>query len=323
MYISTYLSYNDIILPENVLSNPYTPLKYSLQLFGILILVSTANKFNMANIIYKYLYLCTLLYVLVTDLYVMSLPRNTDSSFIFIFGNKFWLAYLNLLLASFIYYNQLKNNREKIKDKLVLFIILGMMFVVLKHADSTTGYLGTVIFAIFVLLKNKLHYILNKSLILVGSILILDIGFLILLIFMLSSSYLQYFIVEVLNKDLSLNGRVYIYEMLPQIMSIRPWFGFGCDNGYKAMAFLLDTQNAQNGLMFNYLDLGLSGSIIFFILLYKVAKCSISSIYNFPISIYIYIMILFSTYEITLSNSFLCISFLLLLNQSKKTYNLL
>lgn len=115
MCISTYLSYNDVILPENILSNPYTPLKYSLQLFGILVLVSVANKFNKANIIYKYLYLCTLSYVLITDLYVMSLPRNTDSSFIFLFGNKFWLAYLNLLLAALIYYNQLKHNREKIR----------------------------------------------------------------------------------------------------------------------------------------------------------------------------------------------------------------
>lgn len=197
------------------------------------------------------------------------------------------------------------------------------MFVVLKHADSTTGYLGTFIFAIFVLFKKKMQHIFNKPLILIGSILVLDIGFLVFILFMLSSPYVQYFIVEILNKDLSLNGRTYIYEMLPQIMSIRPLFGFGCDNGYKAMALILDTQNAQNGLIFNYLDLGLSGCIIFILLLYKIAKSRISSIYNFPIYIYIYLMILFSTYEITLSNSFLCITFLLLLNQSPKNHNLL
>lgn len=322
MCVSTYLSYNNLILPRNVLANQYVPLKYSLQLFGIMLLVSTANKYNMANIVYRNLYVCTLLYVIVTDVYIITLPSNTDSSFIFLFGNKFWIAYLNILLATFIYYNQLKKHRDGVNDKLIIFFILGMMFCVLKHADSTTGCLGTALFFIFILFKKKLYYLFDKRCFLTSSILILDIGFFVFLIFILSLPYIQYFIVDILHKDLSLNGRTYIYELLQQIIFLRPWFGFGCDNGYKAMVILLDTNNAQNGLIYNYLDIGLIGCIIFILLLYNISKYRISSIYNFPIYIYLYLMILFSTYEITLSNSFLCISFLLLLNTYKNNHSL-
>ena len=101
-------------------------------------------------------------------------------------------------------------------------------------------------------------------------------------------------------------------------MLLRPWFGWGCGNGYKAMAYILDTNNAQNGLIFNYLDVGIIGCIFFLLLLYKITCSANKSKYNFPICIYIFLMIFFSSYEITLSNSFLCVTLLLLLNLSHK-----
>lgn len=322
MCLSMYLIYSDNVLPNSDLSSPFIPLKYSFQLLGMLLLVIVANKYNLANIVYKYLYYCTLIYVVITDIYVLSLPPNTDSSFIFLFGNKFWVTYMNLLLASLIYYNQLKC-KHSARLRLMLFIVLAMMFIVLKHADSTTGEIGTVLFMIFVLLKRKLQLAFNKSSFFMGSLFVFDLGFLVLLSVLLSSTFVQYFIVEVLHKGLSLNGRIYIYELLPQIMLLRPWFGWGCGNGYKAMAYILDTNNAQNGLIFNYLDVGIIGCIFFLLLLYKIIWSAAKSKYNFPICIYIYLMIIFSSYEITLSNSFLCVTLLLLLNLSHKPIKVL
>lgn len=311
--ISTYLAEADSVLPNNLLANKFTPIKFSLQLLATLLLVVSINRHRLASVAYRCLLYCSGFYVLVVDAYVLSLPPNTDSAFMYIWGTKFWVAYMNLLFASFyLYIMMLKRKFGKLDNYLFMALLL-IIGIISKHADCTTGCIGVVIFMLALLVKRKFLHFFHRPRTFVGSLVLLDIGFFMFFMFMLSVPIIQYIIVNVLNEDLSLNGRVYIYELLPDIMDNRPFFGYGSGNGYKAMSWLLDTQNAQNGLIFNYLDIGVVGSILYLILVYQIVEKSIISFNNLPILIYLVIMIAISIFEISITNEFLCLTLFLLI----------
>ena len=85
----------------------------------------------------------------------------------------------------------------------------------------------------------------------------------------------QYLIVDILNEDLTLTGRTYIYTRMLDLMDTQPWFGYGNGTATFFTTYYIHEKltNTQNGLLNDYIDWGIIGVICLIILTYSVLKC--------------------------------------------------
>ena len=114
-------------------------------------------------------------------------------------------------------------------------------------------------------------------------------------------------IVDILNEDLTLTGRTYIYTRMLDLMDTQPWFGYGNGTATFFTTYYIHEKltNTQNGLLNDYIDWGLIGVICLIILTYSVLRSASSRINPFICLIYTYIVL--SSIEITLGLRFLAV----------------
>lgn len=117
----------------------------------------------------------------------------------------------------------------------------------------------------------------------------------------------QYLIVDILNEDLTLTGRTYIYTRMLDLMDTQPWFGYGNGTATFFTTYYIHEKltNTQNGLLNDYIDWGIIGVICLIILTYSVLRSASSRINPFICLIYTYIVL--SSIEITLGLRFLAV----------------
>ena len=117
-------------------------------------------------------------------------------------------------------------------------------------------------------------------------------------------SFVQYVVVDILGEDLTLTGRLGIYEILLEAMAQNPLWGWGQGNGMSFLGYFFSTPNAQNGL-FNYItDYGIIGAGLLLCLLYTVCK-RVQDEQSYPLLALIFTFIILSSVEITFNLQFI------------------
>ena len=141
--------------------------------------------------------------------------------------------------------------------------------------------------------------------------------------------FVQYIIVDLLGEDLTLTGRIYIYDAVLNVIEINPLWGYGIGNSYQLLHFLYDYPNAQNGFINLFLEQGIIGSVIVIFLSLLIVmnqvKNRIKEI-TFSMICLLYAMVLMAFVEITIDLWYLLLLSLLQITdkdiqQAKVNYN--
>lgn len=280
-------------------------LRYSLQFFALVFVTNSLIKTDGLKETVKNYFLISLLFVIVMDITVL-IGLDFDKTYYqnlvsYLFGNKFMLLYLHLqTFALMAFYGNLNNNK---KDYwYVLYAIIGLLMCV--RVNCVTGVVGIIVFSLmlFIPFNDKIKKALSKPISIFIMLLIVEI-----LLFISRTLYntsIGQYIVDLLNKGNSLNGRFIIYEILPHIMSSRFIFGYGYNS--SIITHILGYGNAQNGLLQYLLDLGIVGTLLFLINLYKSVNIEFESD-NWPLYCALYAFIICSLFEVCFKFNFFII----------------
>lgn len=291
-----YISSRDTFLAAVIFSAIILEIFFLFEYFTI---KSKTNK--LINI----LYYLTLFYVAITDMVLIIKPNlYIEKGMYYLIGNKFVVAYLHLQLIALYLQKGKLNNCIVRKNKLnIIFLCILTLFISLK-IECSTGIVGLLIMILLISSRKINQKILKKPL-LVIFILIVATLFLFLFSSILDNKLVSYFIVDVLQEDITLTGRMTIYQKINEVLSDHLWLGYGYGSSFEIMMNFMRAPNTQNGLLECILEQGIGATILFISLIYLVFKNTKNSKENIPSVIMIYIYILLSSVEITLGISFL------------------
>ena len=240
-----------------------------------------------------------IIFLLANDFMILIKPSLFGKNYLI--GNKFSVVYFHL--NAFIFY--LLHLDEKRKNLNIYYVILFILIVIgiisINKTGSGTFIVSITLFLILLLIPKKILY--NPKCLIITIFLCAIFPFIYNKV--LENSYVQYFIINVLNKNMNLTGRTVIYDYLPDIIGKRIWFGYGYGSSWEIIYNLIKYPNAQNGMIDFILENGIIGAsgFLYFItsMLKKNEYCSKWLI----ILVYIYVII--SIYEITYKINFICI----------------
>lgn len=307
------------------LKDSYTPSSYTL---GIMIAVVVLmyysfieylNNIHKVQILGKIFFKLCLFYCVVADLVTLSV--GIDNNF-FIGGGKFGISYLHLFLVVFYY---LRNNLcgIQVRNKNYYYYIL-YAFIISIYTECTTALIGSIVlFLIFKYKKTFSNKIFRPKTML--CILIFCALFPFIVPSLIYNPIVSYIIVDILGEDLTLTGRLGIYETLNEVISLRPIWGWGIGNGHYIMSYLYGTANAQNGVFNLVLEQGIVGFIVVIALwtrcLYEVKYRNNLSV-TFAVYSILLVLITMSMVEITIDTRFIVFTSFLLIKSYKSEYNI-
>lgn len=220
-----------------------------------LVLDNLLGKYDVSEII-TIVKRVLIVYLIINDITTFLTPIS-DNVFYFI-GTKFVVSYLHMFYLSMMMYklSEMKNNS---KVKIIIFYLYSIFIV--GRIRCSTGLVGlTLILIMWVITRKKDKLFAPKN--------TLAIIFICFFIFMNLNYFLelpvvQNIVVNVLREDLSLTGRMKIYENLNYVINEKPLFGYGYEN--TAVANFVGYGNTQNGIyeiLVNYGYFGLIGFMI-------------------------------------------------------------
>ena len=118
---------------------------------------------------------------------------------------------------------------------------------------------------------------------------------------------IQFFIVEILNEDLTLTGRLEIYDNDLEIISKKLFLGYGYGNSHDVMYDAIKAPNTQNGLLECVLNFGVLGTFILLLIIYNVFKNYDKNKNKIPLIIYIYAFSILGMVEVTINITYIAV----------------
>lgn len=257
-----------------------------------------------------------LFYCCVTTVVVL-LGINRD-----MWGGKFSICYIDVYL---VIVHCLLTGLKTAKDKRQLILLLFMTTLVSLLTKCSTIIVALLLIYTFLFSKNVvLSKILLKPLTMVVYLIFCSVILFYFSTWALSFEIVQQFILDVLNEDLTLTGRLVIYEKIQEVFTNDIWFGLGPGNYSMVVFFLTNCENAQNGLINLFLEIGILGVVAFIIWLYLMFRLSCRNINAFPLVVFIYAWITISAVEIPFSYmSFYVMAALFILFHTSPNNNIL
>lgn len=265
-----------------------------------IIMVSTEKNY-LDSFSKKCLYL-TIIYCILSIISVSLIGTSSKGTeMTYIFGNKFSTCYffvMALALFWFCYYQKI-TRYFRYKFFLILWGLFTLGFSL--YVYCYTAAIGSCLLTLGLLLPQRLEkMIINRKLVIVSILIAGFFPFFVQII--LNNSWVQYFVTNILGKTVGLTGRTYIYSLLPDIISAKPFWGYGYNS------FIVTTVagygNAQNGLMENLINYGFIGTLLLIITVSNSFKLKDNSIKYYGFVLMIYMLILCSTVEITFNYYF-------------------
>ena len=247
------------------------------------------------NIFYK----LTLFYVLVNDIVMLLIPKFFQINHTYLIGNKFEVSYLHIFLLILFYQLNINDINKSIGKKMKFLFISILAIAVSISVQCNTALIGCVIVIIFTLLGKVLKKILINNNIMIIFLVISD-SILLIGSSILSNPIIKYFIVNILGEDITLTGRMRIYNQIFPIINERFWVGYGYENNYSVLYKKIYAPNTQNGVLECIFLYGIISTVLILILMYLSMKNARNNVIMYPIIIIIYMYILLSSVEITL-----------------------
>lgn len=261
----------------------------------ILVYVDACCRLS-TEIVLKRVLVIFIVAILLNDLMMVVLPYNrSDSSTVYLIGNKFIVSYAHCLLSGLM----LVCYRDKITLNRMIVIIGAFMS---YFSGSSTGAMMMVAMFALTFVPAKTRFVIAKPLFLAASVAVLNI-----LIWGQANLFqmpeFQNFVVNVLHKNPNMTGREQLYAVTFDLVAMKPVFGWGYLTDIYRITF--GYGNAQNGLFHLITQCGILGTTVYFAglftsLLGKPAQNkSLFGIYAFLLC-----MVLGSSVEINLSFQF-------------------
>lgn len=247
----------------------------------------------------------TLFYVILTDVLLLLKPGlfNIYKSN-YLIGDKFFVAYAHLLLIA-LYWHKSINSQKKLRfsNKVIVCLMFILTFFISNNIESASGVVGCVFLFIFMIFNKKLSTICSRPLIV---ILFLVASCVLLLFFdtILKTPVMKFIIVDVLGKDITLTGRMWIYNSIFHILPNHFWTGYGHGSTFEICTKLLGAVNSQNGLLEILIQYGIPGVAAVLYLIYTAFKKVKLSNYTLPIVALIYTYMFLASVEITVNLQF-------------------
>lgn len=235
-------------------------------------------------------------------------PTHYQNLTLYLFGNKFMVAYLHMqLLGLYAEHMLLKHVNLSIRDKLKIIFIGVYSIWMCTVVSCSTGVVGNMIILLMVVcpFSENIKKRISNPFFVFGIILILNIS--IIGSDVLVNLPLFRFIVEdILNRNITLTGRYTIYQMLPDLISKKLWFGYGYNR--DIFSSLIGYGNAQNGILQYVIDCGMVGCIIFMINWFNSIKtCKTSFKEIWPLICTMYGFIVCGLVEVCFKTNFILI----------------
>lgn len=284
----------------------------AMRFFSIILFIETCNYQCRVNQFLRISFYTLLIYVIYIDIYtILGYDRN-------IYGGKFIISYLNLYLAVIYYrlYPTLKG--KSLFIFLLLLCLTSYVGLYMKCSTIIVSLIPFVLLTLWRLMKKNVLWLYKPSVFLI-TLLICDGILFLFSSWILSFDFVESFIVDVLNEDMTLTGRLGIYDTIGEVFYDSPYYGMGVGNYMGVAMALTGCANAQNGLINLFLEVGIIGCILFvWWLILLIRKARNYSNVSYPIIIFIYAEFLVSMIEIPFSYiHFLIVSSFLLLYDKK------
>ena len=255
------------------------------------------------NIFY---YIC-LIYIIINDLLMFIKPNVFSLGDSYLVGNKFMVCYLHLFTLAFYYQKNI--NKINIGKRHILIPYVILLFYISIVTKCSTTVTAAIIFMILILIPNKIKEKLYNSNFVI-TITIIVSSWYIFFTSILSNRFVQYFIVNILNEDLTLTGRDIIYQNIIKVINKSPYWGYGHGNTYQIVKSMINAPNAQNGFLDSVVTYGIWATLVLIIIIYSVffnVKNNSKKMNIYPVVVVIFIFIILSSIEITLRIQFIAL----------------
>lgn len=284
-------------------------LYYAVKILALALYFQTIARQNKSQIFIRYFYKFMFVYVLVSNINVLTYYSPDGMGFWA--GNKFYVSYLNLFVATLyplVYPCGIR--KHSIRVKFLLF----MSFLIAFKTECSTAVIGSLVMAFLLFSKSQMlrNKLFNWRFFMLG-LFVLDVLFFFFTMAFIENPIMQYIIVDLLGEDMTLTGRVEIYARMAEILSEIPLCGYGIGN-YHLFAIMSGIgANAQNGLFNLMLEIGIIGVLLYFLIVCLLLSVGNKSQNSYPIVCLIYVMLLLSSVEVTFTATFFIMSLMLLL----------
>lgn len=279
--------YESETTPNRIL---WRALKFFFSLFFIESVIIYKKSSSFLAIVRNYM----IIYIFFLSIAVYAGGRTT------IWGGKFSIFYINIYLC-FIQWliSSLEGKKQNFLGGLIVVNMLFLCYV----TECSTGILAScLLIFLFFTSSNKIKTLLYNPGVMISYLMFCNIVLFFFSTWLLSISWMQDFITNVLKEDLTITGRLQIYESITDAFYEKPWFGLGPEN-YKmvALSYMTGCANAQNGIANLFLEIGLCGTVTFIFWLYLFFKHCVLSLYSYPMVVFLYVFSTISSVEIPFS----------------------
>lgn len=294
--ISSFAGYNNNYIN---IDSFIDAIMYGLCLFCANAMIKYGVDNNKKEVIFNSLFNTMFVYVLFSIVSIAKLGGSDSTQLLMYFGgSKFSTSYYILLFDIMFAIKYKVPHKNRIK-----FLILTILTIlVCSYIKCSTTVVASALLFIFVFnIKSIKRIMINKKTLLI-SLLISAIAML-LIEKILQNEYVSYFIMNVLNENVTLTGRLKIYSYLLEIASNSPFLGYGYGN--QVISSIVGYGNAQNAIFQLIIQHGYIGLTAFIIIFYNAIKNHTEDTLDiFPLYVFIYMMIICSIVEISFNFMF-------------------
>ena len=220
----------------------------------------------------------------------------------FLLGNKFNVAYDHMvfLIVFCMLYTAFKKNSGAVAALFLLTCII------CYYINCRTSLIGMAVLLLVFMAPKKILDRLGTSRVIQGIMV-----FCALFIFFTRIVHipaLRYLITEVLGRDITLTGRLPIYDILPRIIRKRPWLGYGDSAGIISQ--YTGAYDAQNGFFELVVSNGYPSAILYVLLVSRLVRKPDARYARFLLG-GMYAFIIMSMVEVTYETTLLLFGILL------------
>lgn len=252
----------------------------------------------------------SLVFTLITDILIFAAPFLYGMYNQYLVGTKFAVVYLHLLLILFylVHVNFSEKKWLKKDITLMLSLLTAWSFIIGIYVDCSTGIIGLFVLLILIMIIDN-----NESLVFNGIFYCVTqffcFGFVFFCEFILSNQIVQNFIVNILQRDITLTSRTSIYAKVPGILTIyKGWIiGLGYGSSYELGTKYGGFPNAQNGILNWIWQVGLPTTVIMVVMFASILNLSKKYMDQnnkkvlLPLISGLYLFTILGTVEITMS----------------------
>ena len=307
------------IVDVNAVISPKQTIYYCISLISMTMLIERVSYENKTDILYRYLFYFMLPLVIWVDIDAFNHVVVNGAIGGYIVGTKFQVCYFHFFLIILYYLNH--PNLNSFIEKLTIFVLIIVSWFLCAHTECSTMKFGTLLFVIFLFLPSWCKTVLFSEKLVVFSSIILGIGFFLFTSWALQFEIVENVIVGMLNEDMTLTGRLGIFENILEAFQQPAHLAFGYGNGNSVVIsiFYGCGYNPQNGLIEVFLNIGILGCLSFLWLMYQsFSRLDYKSYYKYPIVVFVYIMIIVSMIEVPFDRIFMFFIILLLADVSER-----